>query len=100
MNPTPTRVEIIENSLSCFRLGLFGLLPLIGITCAVRSLLHYRRLTSGQSGAWNPARPYVRWGGNCARLGLVVSLLAILILMALCFHLSASNGAPSVRLPD
>jgi hypothetical protein len=92
-----TRVEIIENSLSCFRLGLFGLLPVIGITCAVRSLLHYRRLTSSQSGAWNPARAYLRWGVLCARLGLVVSLLAILVFLAFCFHLSASIGASSAR---
>ena len=85
-----TRVEIIENSLRCFELGLLGLLPVIGITCAVRSLLHYRRLTSGQSGAWNPAHPYVRWGGICARLGLVVSLVTILVWLAFCLHLSAN----------
>ena len=70
--------------------GLLGLLPVIGIPCAVRSLFHYRRLTSSQPGDWNPAHPYVRRGGICARLGLVVSLLAILVWLAFCLHLSAN----------
>lgn len=72
MNPSLTKVEMIENSLSCFQLGLLGLLPLIGIPMAVRALFLHHRVTSSQSGAWNPAQGYLRWGGICARLGLMV----------------------------
>ena len=39
MNSSLTKVEMIEHSLSCFQLGLFGLLPVIGIPMAVRALV-------------------------------------------------------------
>jgi hypothetical protein len=75
MKPPLTKVEMIEFSMSCFRWGLFGLLPLIGIPMAVRALLLYHRVKSSQAGVWNPARRYLRWGGICARMGLWVFLV-------------------------
>jgi len=75
MKPPLTKVEMIERSMSCFRWGLLGLLPVIGIPMAVRALLHYHRVKSGPAGVWNPARRYLRWGGICARLGLWVFLV-------------------------
>jgi hypothetical protein len=56
-------------------MGLLGLLPLIGIPMAVWALVLHHRVASSQSGAWNPAQRYLRWGGICARLGLMVFLV-------------------------
>ena len=75
MNAPLTKVEMIERSMRCFQLGLLGLLPVIGIPMAVRALrLHYR-VKHSQTGEWNPAQRYLRWGGICARLGLWVFLV-------------------------
>jgi len=77
MNPPPTlnKVEIIEKSLSCFQLGLCGLLPVVGIPMAFLSLILYHRVKSSKTGVWNPAHRYLLWGGICARLGLWVFLV-------------------------
>jgi len=81
MKPLPplTKVEMIERSLSCFHLGLLGLLPFIGLPMAVRSLVHFRRVTAGQSAGWNPARRYLHWGARCAWIGLALFLLLPLV---------------------
>jgi hypothetical protein len=75
MKPPLTKVEMIERSMSCFRWGLLGLLPVIGIPMAVHSLLLYYRVKSSQAGVWNPAQRYLRWGSICARLGIWVFLV-------------------------
>ena len=83
MNPPPPKVEMIESSLRCFRLGLLGLLPVIGIPMAIRSLLLHRRVKRSQTGDWNPAHRYLRWGAICARMGLVLFLFIPLAIAAL-----------------
>ena len=81
--PPLTKVEMIERSLSCFRLGLVGLIPLIGVPFAVRSLQHAHRVKHGQGAVWNPAQRYLFWGALCARMGLwpilILSVLWVLV---------------------
>jgi hypothetical protein len=78
---TLSKVEMIENSVRCFYLGLFGLVPFIGLPMAVRSSMLYRKVMRTQREVWNPARRYVFWGGVFARLGLLFLIpWAILIL--------------------
>ncbi len=82
MKPRPplTKIEMIERSMSCFNLGLLGLLPVIGIPMAVMSLVQYRRVKIGQGALWNPAERYWFWGGMCARAGLwPILIIAVLI---------------------
>jgi hypothetical protein len=74
-----TKVEMIERSMSCFTLGLFGLLPVIGIPMAVMSLAQYRRVKLGRGAMWNPAQRYLFWGGLCARLGLWPILIIVAV---------------------
>jgi len=76
-----TKIEMIERSLRCFTLGLFGLLPIIGIPMALWSVAEYRRVINGQGAMWNPAHRYLFWGGLCARMGLALFLLVPLIVM-------------------
>ena len=78
------KTEMIERSLRCFVLGLFGLLPVIGIPMAVMSLAEYRRVMRGQGDMWNPAHRYLFWGGMCARAGgMWPILIAVLIGLSL-----------------
>jgi hypothetical protein len=79
MKPHPplTKIEMIERSMSCFELGLLGLIPLIGIPMAVMSLVQYRRVKLGQGALWNPAERYLFWGGQCAFVGLLPILIIV-----------------------
>ena len=82
--PPLTKVELIEYSLRCWALGLWGLLPLIGIPMAVRALILYSRAKQGQGDMWNPAHRYLFWGGMCARAGgMWPILIAVLIGLSL-----------------
>jgi hypothetical protein len=79
MKPHPplTKIEMIERSMKCFDLGLFGLLPVIGIPMAVMSLVHYRRVKLGRGAMWNPAERYLFWGSQCALVGLLPILIIV-----------------------
>lgn len=81
-----TKVEIIENSLRCFRLGLLGLMPVIGLPMAVQAIVCYRRVLKDRSGLWNPAHHYWRWGGVCARLGVVLFLVSLWVVQNVVSH--------------
>jgi hypothetical protein len=83
--PPLTKIEMIERSMSCFTLGLFGLLPVIGIPMSVMSLAQARRVRRGQGAMWNPAQRYLFWGTLCARAGLWPFLIiAVLVGVAAC----------------
>jgi len=74
---TPAKVEMIEQSLRCFTMGLLGLLPLIGLPMAVRALFLYIRVRRSPCSDWNPAHRYHRWGGICVNLGVLVFVLSM-----------------------
>ncbi len=84
MKPRPplTKIEMIERSMSCFGLGLPGLIPVIGIPMAVMSLVQYRRVKLGRGAMWNPARRYWFWGGVCARMGIALTLIIVWVVSA------------------
>jgi len=88
MKPPPpmTKIEMIERSMSCFTLGLFALLPVIGIPMAVMSLAQYRRVKLGRGAMWNPAQRYLFWGGTCAWIGIVLTLIAVPIISVIIFE--------------
>jgi hypothetical protein len=76
---TLTKIEMMERSLRCFTLGLFGLLPVIGIPMAVLAAADYRRVIKGRGNMWNPAHRYLKWGGVFARMGLALFLVVPLV---------------------
>jgi hypothetical protein len=86
--PPPLRVEIIERSLRCFILGLFSLLPVIGLPLAAVVLVENWRIKSRAGAAWNPAGRYLHWACRCACWGAGISSLAALVL-----GLMAANSA-------
>jgi hypothetical protein len=82
MNPPPPmpKTEMIERSLSCFKWGLLGLLPVIGIPMAVMSLAQYRRVKRGRGAMWNPAERHLFLGAMCARAGIWPILIAVVVI--------------------
>jgi uncharacterized membrane protein len=74
-----SKIEMIERSIKCFELGLWSLLPLIGIPFAVRAFAQARRVKSGQGAMWNPAERYLAAGTQLAAwaLALTIGIIAL-----------------------
>lgn len=82
----PIKIVIIERSLSCFRCGVVGLIPLIGLPLAIRSFQQGWRVKRDSAGIWNPAQRYLKWGLVTARIGLAVSLIIVMsIVLLVCY---------------
>jgi hypothetical protein len=79
---------MMERSMRCFVLGLWGLLPIIGIPMALRAIVDYRRVTTYQGNMWNPAQRYLRWGGLCARMGLALFVVIPLVVALIAYWTS------------
>lgn len=75
------RIEAIEQSLQSFVLGLFGVLPIIGILPAIRTLWISNRLHRRVGKQWNPGSNYLKWGVALSALGLIVSSLIIGVIL-------------------
>lgn len=70
---------MMKTSTRCLILGLLGLLPVIGLPCAVAALWLSGRIRGREKQLWNPAKPYRLIGVACAAAGtigwLVIGLL-------------------------
>jgi hypothetical protein len=77
------RIEIIERSEKCFWLGLFSLIPVLGLPLAVMSLGHNHRIRRLGAGQWNPASRYRYWGAVFARLAIALLLIAVTAITAI-----------------
>ena len=78
-----TRIEIIERSMRCFRLGLIGLLPVIGIPMAATALAQGRRVKFDQGAMWNPAERYLIWASRCVLIAIFLNgIIALFICIA------------------
>jgi hypothetical protein len=72
MNPDATiKIAMLNGSLRCFRFGLLGLLPVIGLPFALAALWVSGRVRLREKLFWNAARPYRLWGVVCAALGTI-----------------------------
>lgn len=81
MTPPPVspaamdKVEVIQRSLRCFTLGLFGILPVLGIPFAVMALSNYFQVKRIAGAHWNPAQQYLTWGLATALCGLFLTVV-------------------------
>jgi len=81
--PPAARVRTLERSVSCFVLGLLGLLPVVGFPLALFALMAFRRVCLEQAGEWNAARSYLLWGFALGALGALISLgIFFMVLLA------------------
>lgn len=78
--PPMTRIELIHGSVSCFVLGLFSLLPVIGLPFAMVALARGWSIRRRSRGLWNPAERYLKWSGNCASWGAALSTITAITL--------------------
>jgi len=78
--PPLNRAELIDRSLRCFVLGLWSLLPIIGLPIAVLALMQNWRLHRRARGMWNPAERFLWWSWICATLGAGLSSLAAIVI--------------------
>jgi len=70
------KIRMMKLSLRCLALGLFGLLPLVGVPFALAALWASFAARKHERDFWNPARPQRIFGLICASLGLFVWSLA------------------------
>ena len=76
------KIQMLNGSLRCFRFGLLGLIPLVGLPFALAALLLSGRVRLQEKLSWNAARPYRIWGVVCAAFGTVVWLGLLTIIIA------------------
>lgn len=69
------RIDVIKRSLRCFRCGVIGLLPGIGVPFAVLAIEDWLFVLSHKKVDWNPTERYVHYGAFAATLGLLLTLL-------------------------
>jgi hypothetical protein len=69
------RIKILEQSLRCFRIGWFSLVPLLGLPFFILALRLYQEVRLDSAGSWNAARTYLNWGALLACLGGLQSLM-------------------------
>jgi hypothetical protein len=75
------RADLIRTSLRCFMMGLFGMLPVIGIPMAIMAMVDYCRAKSGRGIEWNPAQRYLSWGLALAVFSFLLwGLLALVVI--------------------
>ena len=73
------RIAVIQKSLSAFRCGLLGFLPVIGLMPSINGLLIWFRIRRHYRD-WNPAAAYLKYGALFALIGLANSGLALLVI--------------------
>lgn len=76
----PLRVELIRRSMSCFVLGFFGMIPLLGLPIAALVLARNWQIKRLAQGDWNPAANYLHWGCWLAVAGAALSLFASVVI--------------------
>ena len=69
------KVLVIERSLRCFTLGLFGILPVLGLPFAIAALSNYFHVQRIVGTQWNPAKTYLTWGLATALSGLFLTVV-------------------------
>jgi hypothetical protein len=74
------KIELIQGSLRAFGFGLPGIVPFLGTPFAVIALRQNSRLKRRGSALWNPAQRYLFWGAVCARIGIALTLVCMLLL--------------------
>jgi hypothetical protein len=79
------RITAINESLTVFVYGIFGLVPILGCVPAFCAQYRAWRVKREFGTEWNPADAYLTWGAAMACAGLLVSValvcVAIIILV-------------------
>jgi hypothetical protein len=71
-SPAMVKLKMMKASTRCLALGLFSLLPLIGVPFALAALWSSFSARRLERQLWNPAKPHRVIGLICASLGALV----------------------------
>lgn len=74
--PLMDKIELIERSLRVFAFGLPGIIPIFGTPLAIVALMNNIRIKRHAGPQWNPAQRYLVWGRVCARIGILITIIA------------------------
>ena len=86
MNDIPAaKIKMMKGSMRCLILGLFSLVPVIGLPFAFAALWVAGGVRAKEKLYWNAARPYRLWGVACAAIGAVVWSVVDLLLISQAF---------------
>jgi hypothetical protein len=75
---------MIKDSVGCQWLGVWSLVPLVGLVFAVATILRYRSICAEVGNEWNPARKQLIRGAIFAWSGILITSL---LLLAIPVHL-------------
>jgi hypothetical protein len=75
-------IKVIEYSLRCFSFSLWSLIPLLGLPFVLMAFSNYRKARAVSQGHWNPARSLLAWGSALSSLGLLISTLVVMAIIA------------------
>jgi hypothetical protein len=74
------RAEVIRQSLQVFSLGIWGMLPLLGLVCGLSAFVACVAARTRYRNVWNPADRYLLAGGTLGLLGFLSSLGLVLVI--------------------
>ena len=80
-------ISVIKRSVGCQWLGVWSLVPVVGIVFAMAALHRYRHVRAEVGDEWNPAQPQLKrgvlfaWAGVLITVGLV-GFVALRLLFA------------------
>lgn len=87
------KICVIKQSVGCQWLGIWSLLPVVGLAFAGATLLRYRSVCAEVGNEWNPARKQLVRGAIFAWSGvLITSLLLLGIVVHFWLESIASGG--------
>ena len=80
------KVLVINQSLRCYRLSWFSLIPLLGVIPGLIALGLFRKAGEETGDGWNPARRYAVCGFLIAMTGLFLSSAIACVVLLLCLR--------------
>lgn len=87
------KIRVIKHSVGCQWLGVWSLLPVVGLAFAVATILRYRHVRAEVGSEWNPARKQLIRGAVFAWSGvLITSLLLLSVVVHFWLESIASGG--------
>jgi hypothetical protein len=77
-SPEARQIRMLERSLDCFRSGLIGLAPVVGVPWSVGAVRGYVHARAAGRGLWNPAAKLALSGFILGLFGMLWFALQIL----------------------
>lgn len=81
--PPSVKIELIHRSRRCFWLGVFSLVPVLGLPLVLMALMQNRRIKALALRDWHAGQRAQYWGVVWARTALALFLIELTVVVAL-----------------